>query len=157
MLVVSDATPLHYLVLIGQSRLLPLLFGGVYTAPEVMRELCHENAPAQVRLWASNKPDWLTVQRPLKQDPTLELDPGEAEAICLATELRASIVLLDDRKGARAAVSRGLFVTGTLGVLVLAHDRNLAPLAQSIAALRATNFRATPSILDQLLASRQRP
>jgi predicted nucleic acid-binding protein len=41
MLVVSDTSPLNYLVLIGQEAILPSLFGRVLTTPAVLRELSH--------------------------------------------------------------------------------------------------------------------
>jgi predicted nucleic acid-binding protein len=47
----------------------------------------------------------------------------------------------------------GLVVTGTLGVLDRAAERRLVDLTSAVAALRQTNFRIDPSLLDQLLAS----
>jgi predicted nucleic acid-binding protein len=45
------------------------------------------------------------------------LDPGEAEAIALALELSADLILLDERDGRSAAERAGLRVTGVLEVL----------------------------------------
>lgn len=39
MIVVSDTSPLHYLVLIDREFVLPALFGRVLTTPLVMAEL----------------------------------------------------------------------------------------------------------------------
>jgi predicted nucleic acid-binding protein len=44
--------------------------------------------------------------------------PGEAEAIALASELKADWTLLDERDGRRVAKSLGLKVTGILGILL---------------------------------------
>lgn len=44
------------------------------------------------------------------------LDPGEAEAILVAQEISADLILLDERRGRREAQRRGLTVTGVLGV-----------------------------------------
>jgi predicted nucleic acid-binding protein len=48
------------------------------------------------------------------------LDSGEAEAIALAIELAADLILLDEKEGRAAAGSAGLKVTGVLGVLLRA-------------------------------------
>jgi len=50
------------------------------------------------------------------------LDPGEAEAIALALELSADLILLDERDGRSAAERAGLRVTGVLGVLLRAKN-----------------------------------
>src|SRR6266571_3788208 len=63
-------------------------------------------------------PSWLEVTKPmLVPYRTLShLDDGEAQAIALALEHRADLLLLDERDGTAAARARGLTVTGTLGV-----------------------------------------
>ncbi|MGD1712441.1 hypothetical protein [Hydrocoleum sp. CS-953] len=47
---------------------------------------------------------------------------GEAEAIILALELNADILLMDERKGRALAVSYNLKVIGLLGVLLEAKN-----------------------------------
>ncbi len=125
MIVVSDTTPLNYLVLIGAADALPALFGRVYAPSAVINELSHPRCPEAVRLWASQPPLWLTVQDPAHADPTLKLGPGEAAAIALAEELKADWVLMDERKGSREAEGRGFRVAGTLGVIEEAGARDL--------------------------------
>ena len=49
-----------------------------------------------------------------------ELDPGEAEALALAEEIRAEAVLIDEAAGRRVASRLGLPVLGTLGILLRA-------------------------------------
>jgi hypothetical protein len=56
MTVVSDACPLHYLVLIKADHVLAQLFSEVVVPPAVLRELSHERAPGRVRHWASHSP-----------------------------------------------------------------------------------------------------
>ncbi len=62
---------------------------------------------------------------PLVTALRLELDAGEAEAIALAIETDADLILLDERIGRRAAQRLGLTAVGTLGVLIAAKDRGL--------------------------------
>lgn len=66
---------------------------------------------------------WLRVAAAADQNRVQELredlDAGEAEAIVLAIERRADLLLVDERRGRRTATAAGLTVTGLLGVLVL--------------------------------------
>ena len=61
-----------------------------------------------------------------------QLDPGEAEAIVVAAELQAGLLLVDEKRGRRIARERGLEVTGLLGVLAEAKARGFIPECQPI-------------------------
>ena len=49
-------------------------------------------------------PPWVAVQTPKAVTLTLDVDAGELEAICLAQEIHAAAVLMDDRAGRSAAI-----------------------------------------------------
>ena len=116
MIVVSDTTPLNYLILTETVHVLPAIFGRVYAPSAVIKELLHPRSPQAVGTWASSPPEWLTVQ-----DPTYtgawKLGRRETAAISLALELKADRALIDDRDGSRQATRSGLKVVGTLGIL----------------------------------------
>src|SRR5438094_10586359 len=99
-----------------------------------------------VRAWISQPPPWLEVvslKRPV--DSALEhLDAGEREAISLASELQAILLLMDERDGVTIARHRGLRVVGTLAALDLAAARRLVDLQTMLARLRASAYR-TPT------------
>src|SRR5437764_2443191 len=99
MIVVSNTSPLNYLVLIQAAHVLPQLYGEVYAPPEVIAELNDEGAPPCVRQWLQNRPLWLKVRSSSRIDPAWSLDEGEAHAIALAKELRADRLLIDERRG----------------------------------------------------------
>jgi len=61
MIVVSDTSPLNYLVLVGAIDVLPKLFGEVYVPLAVIQELQHPRTPVPVKQWAQSPPDWLRI------------------------------------------------------------------------------------------------
>jgi len=154
-IVVADAGPPRYLVLIDQIELLPRLYGKVVLPDAVRGELSTPQTPAPVRAWLASLPPWLeTGSAPgLEKLLSPKLDDGERAAIALAMQLGASLILMDDRAGVDEARLRGLQVTGTLGVLLLAARRGLLDLEAAFSRLKATNFRYSPTLLETMLAS----
>lgn len=151
MIVLSDTSPLNYLILIGKVDILPTLFGEIVVPGAVIEELAHPGSSDSVRLWVNSLPDWLIVKEPQAVDSDLNLGRGEAAAISLALECQADLLLIDDRKGFRAAKARGLAVAGTLNVLQTAARQNLLDLPTVIAKLRQTNFRIAEKVLTRML------
>jgi predicted nucleic acid-binding protein len=153
--VVADATPLHYLILIDAVHVLPRIFEKIHIPIEVRDELTCDAAPSSVRIWMQQLPPWLEVLAApagTSQDSSLQaLDSGERAAIVLAESLRADLLLIDDRAGALLAQRRGFAVTGTLGVLDLAARAGLLHLRDTFVRLQKTNFRYPPSLLETLL------
>lgn len=115
--------------------------------------MSHPSTPDVVRNWITEHHVWLTIQAPSSIDPTLQIDDvGEAEAISLALELKADLLLADDRKARRIARERGLAITGVVGVLELASARNLLNLQDAFDLMRQTDFRVAERILQESLA-----
>lgn len=148
--VVSDTSPLNYLVQIGAIDLLPHLFGTVAVPEAVRDELADPRAPEMVRAWITSHPAWLHVaaMETERVSPDLaRLHPGEREAILLAQRREASLVLLDEKAAREAAVRMGLRVTGLLGVLDEAAKRGLLDRKVTASRLQATSFRVSPRLL----------
>lgn len=118
-LVVSDTTPLNYLILIGKIDVLPSLFGSVMVPPAVVSEMQHPKAPPVVAEWAGSPPQWLKIQSPLMR-LNLSLGAGEEEAISLAEEQGIGAILADDKKARFEAKGRGIATIGTIAILELA-------------------------------------
>jgi predicted nucleic acid-binding protein len=121
MLVVSNTSPLSNLAIIGRIDLLHEQFGIVTIPLGVEAELNRlPNAEARALLTEAIRTEWLRVT-PLvgavPDDLALSLDIGEAEALALALESRATIVLLDESAARLKAHQLGFPVTGVLGVL----------------------------------------
>ncbi|MEM9997217.1 MAG: DUF3368 domain-containing protein [Bacteroidota bacterium] len=157
MTVVSNTTPLHYLVVIDAVTVLPALFGTVAIPETVRDELAHPHAPEAVRSWIDPAPDWLQVApAPATQDADLlRLDPGERDAILLAQSEEASLLLIDERIGRATARAWGLRIAGTLGVIERAASQGLLDGVAAVERLRRTNARLAPSLLDQVGARLQ--
>lgn len=152
MIVVSDTSPIHYLILVRAASVLPTLFGKVHIPPTVIAELSHSKTPKPVREWCRSLPAWVTVQTPLSVETIDRLDAGEMEAIALAVELNADRFLVDDNAGKRAAKRLGVTAIGTLAILDLAGKRGLIDFRATLKRLEdSTNFRMSPKLRDQLL------
>ena len=155
-LVIADAGPVHYLVLIGHIELLPRLFERVVLPSAVQSELSTRAAPGTVRDWISMPPGWLEIAEAPAVSASIGVHRGEAAAISLALSLHAELLLMDDRRAVRAARSQGLRVTGTLGVLDLAAERGLIDFAQAIHELERTTFRRPVELLNALRAKHEK-
>lgn len=153
--VVSDTSPLHYLILCGAENILPKLFRQVVIPPTVFQEMQQANTPPPVRQWASALPEWVSVQAPKIINLALDIDAGELEAICLAQEIHADAVLIDDRAGRNAAMKCGLAVVGTVGLLELAAARGHVELPSALARLQQTNARLDPELIRAALVRDQ--
>jgi predicted nucleic acid-binding protein len=143
--VVSDTTTLRHLIAIGQVDLLRKLYGAVIVPAAVSRELHADSTPLNVKLWLESSPDWLKIRssgEPVLGESAFHvLDAGETEAIELAIELRADLLLIDDRDGREFALRLGLPVTGTLGVLERADVLGFLPnLPATLENLIASGF-----------------
>jgi predicted nucleic acid-binding protein len=149
-IVVSDTSPLHYLVILDQIHVLPVLYGKVICPPEVIAECLHPHAPKIVRAWASSLPDWLEISSTIspQRSELSPLDPGEAAAIQLALDSHADLLLIDERKGRLIAEELGLRATGILAVLVDAASAGLLDFEEVTNTLiGTTNFRVSKRVL----------
>ena len=137
-----------YLIAAGQAE--AKLFGTILTPSAVEREILDPHAPPSVQHWMAERPPWLQV-REVQTAPDAELtgqlDPGEAEAIQLAQELRADALIMDERRGRQVAAGRGLTVIGVLGMLRESYRRGFIdnPIAL-VVQLRSLGFRASRAL-----------
>ena len=155
MIVVSDTTPLRHLIAIGKADLLPTVYGAVVVPRAVWAELQAESTPSGVKAWLQSPPDWLRVldSRQAWGDPSLDrLDAGEREAIHLAMELKADLLLMDEAEGRSIALGLGLPVTGTLGLLERADILELlSDLPATLADLEASGFYLSVRLREAVL------
>ena len=146
---VSNASPLIALGAIQRLDLLPALFETVLIPAAVSRE---------IRRSVTASPAWLHVEPLRAVLPGMvmrrALGDGEREAIALALEIHAGIVILDDLPARRIAQSAGLNVVGTVGVLLAAKRAGLIErIRPELDSLLATSFFLSPDLYDQLLVA----
>lgn len=153
MRVVTNSSPLCYLILIDQIELMQMMFKEILVPEAVVTELADEAAPSDVRKWIARLPGWVRVQKVAgKSDPQLDgLHVGERDAIFLAHRINADLVVIDERAARRIAKEQGLNVTGLIGILDEAATRGWVDLLAAVERLRQTNFRASPQLLKMLL------
>lgn len=153
MIVVSDTTPLRYLIEIEAIEVLPSLFGQVAIPVAVSEELQHPKSPPKIKAWIQSPPDWLEIRSADLSlfAPVIPLDRGETEAISLAIELNADAILMDERAGRSEAARIGLLVFPTLAILEAAGSKGCLDLPEAINRLSNTSFRASPKLLREIL------
>ena len=145
MIVISNTSPLRYLIAIKRAELVSNIFNQVVIPRGVHAELTHSSSPEIVRNWMAQTPNWLET-RELGRSPEAQfvrvLDQGEAEAIQLAVDLHADYLLIDERRGRHIATARGIPVIGTLGILIESYRRrHIENPSDVLAELRAARFR----------------
>lgn len=157
MIVVSDTSPVLNLARIGRLKLLPLLYHQVLIPSAVYEELTASKRDLLPAVDLAMEP-WLVVATPNNQRRVQELrenlDPGEAEAIVLAIERGADLLLVDERRGRRTATAAGLTVIGLLGVVIRAKRSGLIDQAKPVLdeLIQTARFWIGPELYAEVLA-----
>jgi predicted nucleic acid-binding protein len=154
MIVVADPSPLNYLIRLGHPEVLQEIYGRVLVPEAVLAEMRHPEAPSEVRAWALAPPNWIELMHVRELDATLsvELGVGEREATSLALEVRADLLLIDERAGRAEAESRRIPVAGTLAVLLQASLRGYFDFPEVVGRLRGFGFRVSAKVEAVMLA-----
>jgi len=156
-LLVADAGPLIALARADLLHLPASLFSQVLVPGVVWNEVLRQPSPdEQGRLQAALATGHLSLAaEPGDPEPPLQdahLGRGERAAIGLALAHRAQ-VLIDERRGRRAALEAGLFVVGTIGLLVRGRQLGLiGPVRPIVGALRASGYYLAASLTETALA-----
>lgn len=162
-LIVADTGPINYLIQIDHIDLLSRSVAKTVIPSSVQTEFLHDAAPVEVRGWAAQPPAWVEI-RVAREQPAgaNDVSATDQEAIVLAMELNASLLLMDDQRARRYARAFGVVTLGTLGLLEAAAARGLISLPAAIEKLRRTSFFITDELIEAALRRdadrlRQRP
>jgi predicted nucleic acid-binding protein len=124
--IVSDSSVLISLGGVGLLDLLREFHQTILIPPSVWVEVAGaaDSPPAASVVREAQQVGWIKVEpprnAPLVRSLAATLDQGEAEAIALAVELPAALLLIDESDGRRAARDLGISLTGTIGILLRA-------------------------------------
>jgi uncharacterized protein len=157
-IVISDTSAITNLAAIQYLQLLPQLYERVMIPEAVYRELAEIDPPVPGTLEVQTAP-WLEIRQVVNRavverlQSEVRLDPGESEAIALALELNADLLLIDERRGRAEANRMGVKITGLLGILVEAKQKNLIVAVKPLmdALIATSDFRLSLALYDQIL------
>jgi predicted nucleic acid-binding protein len=156
LIVVSDTSPVLNLARINRLELLPLLYQQVLVPSAVYKELKESKRYLLPAIDLASE-RWLAVaavkNHTRVQELRQHLDPGEAEAIVLAIERRADLLLVDERRGRRTATAAGLRVMGLLGVVAAAKRAGLIDHAKPVLdeLIKVARFWIGPDLYAEVL------
>ena len=158
MIIISDTSIITNLAAIQYLQLLPQLYDRVTIPEAVYRELTEIDPPVPGTLQVQIAP-WLEVRQVFDRSVIerlqieVKLDLGESEAIALALELNADLLLIDERRGRAEADRLGVRITGLLGILVEAKRKNLIAAVKPLmdAMIAMSNFRVSSDLYNQIL------
>jgi len=125
-MIVSDSTTLIILLDLNKLDLLTNLFHKIIIPKAVYQEITFKKPIEETGL--------IEVKQPTNKE-TLEalnivLDQGESEAIALALELELGLII-DEKKGRKIAINRGLKIIGLLGIIYLNVTKGFLSITQA--------------------------
>jgi predicted nucleic acid-binding protein len=153
--VVSNSSPIIHLAKIERLDLLQAFFGQVWV-PVAVYEECLIEGKGRPEVATIEQASWLRVisvtNQHLVRLLSAEIDRGEAEAIALALEIQAALILLDDADAREKARLYDLKMTGVVGLLLRAkRSGRLASLSEALNALGNTGFWLGAGLRERLL------
>jgi predicted nucleic acid-binding protein len=142
--IIVDTSCLIILTKINELDLLKLLYSKIIITEEIAKE------------FGGILPDWIIVYPITKNNIKLlfesKIDTGEASAILLALTMPNSTIIMDDLKGRTFAKQFKLNITGTIGVIIAAKNKNIILSIKPILnKIKATNFYISKEIEDEAL------
>jgi len=142
-IIISDTSCLIALDNIGLLHIVKDLYNEIIITTEVKNE------------FGDSLPDWIIVHdvkdKAKQADIEDRLDKGEASSIALALEIPNCLLIIDELKGRNIAKSLNIEIIGTIGILLLAHEKGIVTDVMSvIQRLVKSGFRLSDQLLDRI-------
>lgn len=159
MTVVADTTPIITLIKLQCLDLLEKLFGIVIVPNAVFEELISNSNYLDEKQMIIDCPFLKCLEVSDRQSikilrEVVGLDAGESEAIALAEENHADLLIIDERKGRCVAKQMEVKITGTIGILLQAFDCKILSQEEIRACsekLRNSRIRISDSLFELIL------
>lgn len=158
MLIISDTTPIISLIKADKLYLLEKMFGNVIIPKAVYDELT-VNEKYGKEIAELKEAIFIKVSK-VENNASVNilrnvtgLDAGESEAIVLAEENDADLLLMDEHKGRQVAKKLGIRITGTIGILLQAFDEGMLTredIVNSIVVLKESNIRISDNLCKKV-------
>lgn len=152
MSIVSNASPLIHLAYVGHLDILRALYGEVLIPEAVWQEVVVKGS-SQPGSKEVQEADWIkrhsVTNQMLVRALQRDLDAGESEAIVLAIETGAELLLMDERLGREVARYLGVRCIGLVGVLLEAKQKGFIPAIKPL--LEALRYRSGFYLSDTLV------
>ena len=155
-MIVSNSTPLINFSAIDRLDILEALFTEVAIPPAVEYEVL-EGGHRYPGMTAIRQASFIVrhdIHNAMLRDAlTIDLDPGEAEAITLALEEKAGLLLLDEIAGRTIAESYQLSFTGSIGCLIEAKKKGIIQAVKPLldAMQKEARFWVNPRLYTRIL------
>jgi len=156
MIVVADTSPLTAILHLRQLSLLEILYGEIYipfTVAEELQTLIQFGYDISflmdTKKYIIRKATDVLFMQALIEN----LDAGEVEAIALAKELRADLLLIGEKLRKQFAEQEHIACKGVVGVLIAAKHKGLIPLLKPLPddLIRNLQFRLSDHIYQLAL------
>ncbi len=149
--VFCNTTPFIALASINRLDLMPRCFGDVHVVTEVIDEC---TVGGRVKVPNLRMLDWVipVVSQPVVHTTLLlELDKGEKHTIDMAKRNQADWVIIDEKIGRNLAEYLGLWVTGTLGILLKAKQQGwIDSFLEAVHSMQQYGIRYHPNLVKKL-------
>ncbi len=124
--VVSNTTPILSFIKLNRLDILRTIYKEITIPEAVYKELEEGRHKYYLNI---SKENWIKISKVSNKNLVEKfeeiLDAGEAEAITLALELKANLLLMDEKLGRRIAEEQGLKISGTIGILLKAKEEGI--------------------------------
>ena len=157
--VVSDTSPLIGLAHLGLLTIPKMLWGKLYVPTAVFAEVLRKS-PGREEVQRAVSDGWIVVKK-VNDMATVKIlnevfGPGESECFVLVRELKAHLLVMDEKRGRKAAKRFGFRLTGTVGILTTAVEKGLLPAEDMPALLKKLKdcgFRLSNDLVRQFAGS----
>ena len=152
---VVNASPLILLTAADLTDLLRLAGQPIHIPQAVFDEI-QAYGPADATVVAVRQANWLTVVQPPPAPSVIEswdLGPGESSVLTWAYTHSGTVAVMDDLPARRCAASLGIPTRGTLGLILIAKQRGVVPLARPIMErLRQAGMYLSDEVMNRALS-----